>query len=330
MKKNIQVDSIRQYKKAPSWQIFFELEDDLSRVWQIPMHYLTKASDTLNKIIYKLKLDKIIPTKEKKQTHFAVLMNPDYHRLYLNKKNVACFIVDYWKKYDINLFNKNFKDFSIVYLASLEAITFLKNNGCSLNLQHLAFSIADKHLSLFHQIVEKDIDVIQIGRKNLLLDEMMLQYCKENPTVNYVHRIIEDGKNIYYSTKYGKIGELHTREALLTIMCRAKISIVSSPGLDGGDWKTGGLNPVTVRVLESAIAKCYMLGRFAHNEDYDYFGLKDLIFEVEDNYEHFKQVLENLLQKESFELGNQYEQFLQLHLNSVRAKQIQDDVDGLN
>ena len=92
------IDTNRSYEKWPSWQIFHELEDDISSITKAPLHDLDPFSEKIKKILFKFKLaPPSLPLMENPCT-FCVMINPDYHRLYLNKKNVAAYIVDYWVK----------------------------------------------------------------------------------------------------------------------------------------------------------------------------------------------------------------------------------------
>ena len=134
---------------------------------------------------------------------------------------------------------------------------------------------------------------------------------------------MENGENIYYSTINGKIGKLETRTDLLNTLSRAKIAIVTSPGIDGGELRTGGFNPVTPRIFEAAIGKCFLIGKYEKNVEFYSFGLDNLV-EMPTSYNEFEQIVSNKLQV-PFNLHQAYQQFLERNLNSKRVAQILSD-----
>ncbi|MEZ5027001.1 MAG: hypothetical protein R2739_10540 [Chitinophagales bacterium] len=106
-------------------------------------------------------------------------------------------------------------------------------------------------------------------------------------------------------------------------MSRAKIAIVTSPGIDGGELRTGGFNPVTPRIFEAAIGKCFLIGKYEKNVEFYSFGLDNLV-EMPTSYNEFEQIVSNKLQV-PFNLHQAYQQFLERNLNSKRVAQILSD-----
>lgn len=318
-----QVDSLRGFHHTPSYQIFYEFEEDVANYLKIPVFEFSSKRAKFFKAIYKLPFRQALPVNPFKKMSFFVMMNPDFHRFYLYKKKTIPYIIDYWAKYGIEKFNKDFKAFPWIYIYSWDSMEYLQNNGCTLPLKHLQLSISDRwYHQYFDKKIEKDIDIIQIGRKNHLLEKFIFEFIEKYPQYNYVHRKLIDGKNIYYSTKEGVIGTLDTRADYFELLSRAKISIVSTPGLDG-DQKTGGINPVTARVLESAACKCHMIGRFVENNEFHKFEIAKAVHNIQ-SYEEFEQYALKALQ-EGFNKTDIYRTLLLKNLNSVRAEQIKRD-----
>lgn len=317
-----QIDSIRSFENYPSYLILYEFEDDLAAEENIPIRLLPKFKYILGKLIYKSVTNLLIKRIKPPGYIFSVMMTPDYHRLYFNKTNVVPYVIDYWKRYD-ELFEKHFINFPVVYISGLEVYEYLKSKRTKVKIKHLPLSISDKHMSLFQREVIKDIDIINVGRKNKIIDAYIQQYLSKYPDTNYVHREMENGQNIYYSSLYGKLGKLETREDLLQTIARAKIAIVTSPGIDGGEERTGGFNPVTPRVFEAAVGKCYMMGRYEKNEEFYSFGL-DAFVEMPDSFDDFERMVTDKLNK-PFDLYDAYHSFLQANLNSKRIEQIKND-----
>jgi hypothetical protein len=317
-----QIDSIRSFEQYPSYLILYEFEDDLSKQLNIPIHELSKYKYTFGKIYYKLLKKTLSKKKDKINLIFSIMMTPDYHRLYIEKSNVVPYIIDYWKRYD-EMFEKYFVQFPVVYISGLEVYEYLKSKNTQVNIKHLPLSISDKCLGFFNQEIEKNIDIINIGRKNKVIDNYIQEYLTKYPNTNYVYREMENGENIYYSTIFGRIGKLESRNDLLQTLSQSKIAIVTSPGIDGGEERTSGFNPVTPRVFEAAIGKCYMIGRYFMNKEFYDFGLDDIV-DLPNNYEEFELAV-NLKLNTAFNLHEKYNTFLNANLNSKRNEQISKD-----
>lgn len=319
----IQIDSIRAFEQYPSYLILYELEDDVSNTLQIPIRNIPKLRYTFGKLIYKSVSNFYVKRKKPEGFIFSVMMTPDYHRIYINKTNVIPYIIDYWKRYD-EMFEKYFVHFPVVYISGLEVFEYLKAKKTKVNIKHLPLSVSDKLLSVFNDKKEKTIDIINVGRKNKTIDAYIKQYLLKYPDTNYVHREMENGENIYYSTINGKIGKLESRNDLLQTLSQSKIAIVTSPGIDGGEERTTGFNPVTPRVFEAAIGKCYMIGRYEQNKEFYDFGLDKLV-EIPTSYDDFEIIVNQKLNT-SFNLDEKYNAFLQANLNSKRIEKLVSDL----
>ncbi len=58
-----------------------------------------------------------------------------------------------------------------------------------------------------------------------------------------------------YEDKQANLG------SYINLLRASKISFYSTPGIDGGEKRTGGFNPVTPRYLELLSAQCQLLGK---------------------------------------------------------------------
>lgn len=319
----VQIDSIRKFEQYPSYLILYELEDDLAASQHIPLHPLSKWKYNFGKLVYKSVANFVLKKSTPPGYIFSIMMTPDYHRLYLNKSNVIPYIIDYWKRYD-ELFEKHFVHFPVVYISGLEVYEYLKSKRTRVHIKHLPLSISDRHLSIFEKEVPKDIDIINVGRKNKVMDEFIQQYLQKYPATNYVHREMENGENIYYSSRDGRLGKLESRTELLQTLARAKVAIVTSPGLDGGEARTGGFNPVTPRIFEAAIGKCHMVGKYEKNAEFYQFGLDKLV-DMPDSFNAFEYTINEKLQI-PFDKKEAYAAFLQSNLNSRRIEQLMQEI----
>ncbi len=80
----------------------------------------------------------------------------------------------------------------------------MKSKGCQ-NVYFIHRCVSDQYFT--QEVPAKDIDVIQIGRKNPVMHQFMLDYCKEHPDVEYIFQS-EDASLNYNSTTRGNIGKI--------------------------------------------------------------------------------------------------------------------------
>lgn len=185
------------------------------------------------------------------------------------------------------------------------------NNGA----KYIPLSVSDIYLS--DENYNKDIDVIQIGRKNIMLHEFMVRYCKEHPEVEYVYQEKIDTKLCYISTTRGQLdGDFMTRKDYISLLQRSKISLISSPHVDA--IEKDGVDWITPRVFESAISKCHLIGRYSANEEASLIGLDKICPNIQTYAQFCIEIEKNLF-------SNYYEDeinFAKKHLTSERAKEI--------
>lgn len=149
----------------------------------------------------------------------------------------------------------------------------------------------------------KNIDVLQIGRKNEILHSFMLRFTTSHPSVEYVYK--QDCSNNYISTTRGDIGPLESRNDYMNMLRNAKICLVSSPLADS----TPDMDFITPRVYEAAMSYCYMLGRFTKNEEFTEVKL-DKVVDMVDDYETFSFLLQDYLNRDRFNRCDDYNKFL--------------------
>ncbi|OON67485.1 hypothetical protein B0919_17790 [Hymenobacter sp. CRA2] len=126
-----------------------------------------------------------------------------------------------------------------------------------------------------------------------------------------------NGEFYYESNKNGIIGKFQSREKYLELLRASRISFYSTPGIDGGEVRTGGFNPVTPRYLELLSAQCRLIGKYPDNEETEFYELKKVCPSV-GSYEEFEQVMLRYLNddKPSFDT---HRAILDKHYTSCRA-----------
>lgn len=219
-----------------------------------------------------------------------------------------------------------FKKSKFIFVTNLEVYEYLKQSSLSTKMVYLPLSISDSYYK--KELPNKDLDVLQMGRQNPVLHNWMLEIIRKYPHIEYIYSHKNGNVHGYFSTTKGWLGPIDNRQDFMQLLSRAKISLLSSPGIDGGEIRTGGFNPVTPRFYESAINYCYMVGRYP-KEALDFVNCK--ISQVCQHFENYSAFEEAILQMIAtpFNLRSEYDQFIQQHLTSRRATVIRKTLEQL-
>lgn len=105
-------------------------------------------------------------------------------------------------------------------------------------------------------------------------------------------------------------------------MRASKVSFYSTPGLDGGEKRTGGFNPVTPRFLELLSAQCRLLGRYPKNEKTDFYELPKVCPNV-GSYDEFEATLLGYLNDTDTSFAA-HREVLDKHYTSRRAQELRE------
>ena len=248
--------TIRDTPQPYYWDIVFEWEDELSKSLRVPLVPVGKKFDKvykpswlrkiLNRVNWYSRMDRFF--HKPKDFYLAFHIGSPGVYSFFTRQNVIPLIIDFWKNESIERFERVFCNAKVVLITSLEAFVYLKAVGCSLPLEHLALSIPDDWLKSGDS--HRDVDIVQFGRQNSKLTEFALKLIVEHPDIDYVYAE-KQGNNVRLkSTKRGWLGEGANRKSFEAILRRAKVSLVSAPGIDGDEARTGGFSPVTPRFLE--------------------------------------------------------------------------------
>jgi len=292
----------------PSLQLIHEWEDVFSANLKLPFVPYT--------------LDNMY-TLAKRSGSYDLAFVPVFRHIecYLPNTNTIPILVDCWRQ-DIDRFEELCSGFPLVYVTSLEAYREIMALGFSGNLLYMPLSISDSQRCM--ALPEKRIDVIQYGRRNPVLDGWMHRYLIKYPTVSYVTTDYDEvGKVKIISNHHGVIGDCPDRQTLMNALGMARVSLVSSPGMDNSK-DTGGYNPVAPRFFEGAAKYCYMLGRYPKNEEFVYCGVDD-VCECVEEYDQFEDRLNGMLTKR-FDRFDEYRLFLNMHVTSRRVATFLRDV----
>lgn len=320
--------SARKYHKEHFYDLVYEWENLLSQ--KMPALLLCLSG------IFYMRFFRCVPLlKSFLTTDLSVVfeMTPELKHHIFNKNNIVPIIIDWyiWKPSDLVLFQKQYKNNRGVIVTSCQVYDFLVNskivNTSRYNVKHLALSISDKYEICATTKFSKIYDVIAIGRQNRVLSDYMRRYCASHSNINYIYRTKIDNKIIYVSTKEGIIGQLNSRAELFDIMCKTKVALYSTAGMDEEYQELyHGFHQVTPRFLEYLASGCHVISRFEDNSDTVYFQLEEMSYRV-NSYEEFERTLTALLSKE-VDLQT-YSQYLEKHYTSVRAAELRQILQTL-
>ncbi|QPH38355.1 glycosyltransferase family 1 protein [Pedobacter endophyticus] len=313
----------------PSWQIVYEWEDDFIEAMNL------KMVNAFKKIFFDNKLSRyfikkkyvnrlirnvdLITQRETKAIAFDLFPRPTFS--YITSCNVIPIIIDFWLTEDLDAFYENYQNCKFVCISSLEAYNYLKKKKCPLEIYHLPLSISDRYNNSDNFMSNKRFDLILAGRENLVLQSFLDIYKEQHPELNIVYRQIEDGKINFYSTKDGFLGNFNSRSDYFKLLTQCKIGFYSTPGIDGGEVRTGGANPVTPRFLELLSAGCRVVSRYQKNDDTEFYELENMTVNAL-TYEVFSETMDVYLNELEFP-KHKYETYLSKHYTSERVCQLQ-------
>lgn len=301
--RNIITDRLNN--RWPTWQMIHEWENVLSQELKAGLKPLTEDSLVTNNSYSDQDCDLIFITLASQLVDF------------IENNHLIPIVMDLYQK-DFELFRTCAARFPLVYVTSLQVHREMCNAGLD-NIRYLPFSVADKYLAWSRP--PKEIDLIQFGRTNPLLDEFMLHFLKRHTEIEYVTTCRLNGKIFFHSNKVGVLYESASRSIFMHTLARAKISLVSTPGMDNSR-ETNGLDAVSPRFYESIAARCHMVGRIPDNDEIELLGIRPLCSNI-NHFEEFEETVIQLLHTECNQ--NAYNSFLQRNVTSQRAKIILND-----
>lgn len=315
---SIKIRTQRNYQTWPSWDLVYEWEDVLAKELHASFVYESTSPD--NK--HKKNLSRFYRTLfAKRNTTLVFDMVP---LLYDNQQDaeetIPCIVDFYLKKEQMPLFEKAYSRNPMVLISSREAFDFLKKNDCKLNIEHFPLSISDKYRITPDTCIEKEYDLVLMGRQNPVLESFLKQYEKEHSSFRYVYRRECESGKFCYSTSDGEaLGNIDTREQYWRIMRKGRCALYSTPGMDGGESRTNGFNQVTPRFLEIIACGCHVIARYRPNSDTEFYELDNFCPSIED-YSSFERILDNALNTEVD--MDVYANYLSKHYTSVRGRQL--------
>lgn len=315
----VRIFTERAYETWASWHVIYEWEDVFAKNG-IPLLY--------NSWNFPRRLYRFIERKlgvhpyfrwnpEKVNVQICFLMAPPHARKFFTENTIPIYV-------DVSLNElpeiiRQTKNLPIYFVTSYCAYEILREKFHDKKCVYLPFSVSDRYVKQTKS-PHRDIDILQLGRKNRKLHEWALEYAKKHADVDYVYQT-QDASLTYESTIHGNIGRLDTRETFMSMLSRARISLVSSPAFDGGRNFGEGFDFFTPRFFESAAMGCYMLGRYSMNKEAGKLNIASVCPFVE-NQAKFVSLVDERLQATSFLQEGAYKKFLEENRTSKRVEEL--------
>lgn len=284
----------------PSWLMVYEWEDILAR------ELGTRVID----------YDEWERTRDAARSDYGyelcIVMLPDSLDRFPCHGRFVPVVMDVWRK-DLESFIRQIERLELVFVTSLEAFRILQDRGCG-QVAYLPYSFPDQYL--LEELPEKDVDIIQFGRTNPVLDNYMRQLLQRFPDLNYVTTVHHQGTLFFHSSRFGLLEASDTRDRFMAMLRRSTISLVSTAGMDGSR-DTGGFDPVSPRFYESIGCFCRLIGRFPETEEFELLGLNTIAERV-DSYQQFERLVSGYF-GQAFDRKQEYQAFLRQHTTGARA-----------
>lgn len=187
------------------------------------------------------------------------------------------FIIDYFlPEAELPRFVEIFRDSGMLIVSSKQVEEYLAEKVPELKAVHVPLSLSDKYAPKADEVIEKDIDLAFIGRKNPIWDKWIQQYLSTHPELKVVEkRKNRNGGFVACDIHTGEeVAPLDSREDYMNLLHRTRVFPYSTPGIEGDSKSTNGFHPVTPRFLEAVASGCNILLRYSPNADTDFYELE--------------------------------------------------------
>lgn len=299
----------RRYEQWPSFHVVYEWEDILAEYFNIPIIELKR--NIVTRFFNKFTIHSSF-SYDFDNWNIAIIMCPERNRRYVGKNIIPIYLDA--NESNIGLLREAVANLPLYFVTSMEIWRKLRDSGDE-RCYYIPLSISDKYRS--DLILNKTIDIIQVGRRNSVLHEWALKYCEKHKETNYVY---SSGKNLgYSSTLYGDLEEVVGRQAYIELLKKSKISLVSTPGHDGERHSGMVVDCFTPRFYEGAISWCYLVGRYVHNEEAERLKINMVCDHVE-TYDEFEDYMTEYINSKWFLKKENYETFIGENVTSKRAE----------
>ena len=313
----------RGYNQWPSWDIVFEWEDIFRESLNLTFSYEPAVNRYAKRIPLPL-LTRLLHTSD---PAFIFQMSADMRGGY-DKRNIVPCIVDFFVDPKRLPFFYHFnRHHPLLLVSSAEAVQYLADRKCPLPVFHLPLSLPDPYAFDPSCLCGKAYDLLLAGRTSPVLLEYTERYAERHPDFVYVRRVVENGEFKGYTSRGECVGGLGTRAQYMALMRQSRVGLYATPGIDGGEERTRGFNPVTPRFLELVSGGCHILARYPKNPDTDYYELPAFGPSI-DSFEQFEAAMDQALSHD-VDAGF-YASYLAKHYTSVRCETLKQILKSNN
>lgn len=239
------------YGNPPSFDVMEEFEDTICKVYP-KLEYVSNNSImsplVLKALITKIGISTRALTLNNKINYLSIQMGPDFGKILpycLRSKNSYAYFFDIWPKFfdEMENFLTN-SSINHVFLSSQYTTNYFNLKGYE-NVSWIPEGISPQ-IYKYCSFKEKDIDVLELGRKFQSIHEKIRGVLEDN------------SKKHFYEKTNGEIVFPNKKDFILG-MARSKISICF-PKSETHPDVAGKINTMTNRYLQSMASKCLIVG----------------------------------------------------------------------
>lgn len=257
----IKILTERKYNKGMSRQVVYEWEDDISNELSVPFVYMDSYKmHPVARAFRKLHIRKSIVWETDKDALIFFAMNIDLLRIVAwSTPNVIPILLDVTldeidELYELTM---NLPIFWVTAMKIKEAL-LKKHPGCK--VCYIPQMASDKHLQ---DSLNKEISLIQFGRRNPVLHEFAVKYVDAHKGTSYLYRcdVPTEGmerRKDGISEKFGVVGE---RKEFVSLLQKSTICLCSTPLMDNTRNFGEGVDFLTARWYEAVMSRCFIVAR---------------------------------------------------------------------
>lgn len=257
----IKILSERGYNKGISRQVVYEWEDDISKKLNFPIEYMDSyKKHPVARLLRKLRISKPIAWNDDDDIYIFFAMNIDLLRIitwYI--PNVIPILLDVTLDEIDELYNLT-QNLPVFWVTALKIKESLVQKYPDCMVCYMPQMASDRYLS---ETTQKEISIIQFGRRNPVLHEFALEYVNTHSGTTYVYRCDDSQKGMekYENGSKVSIGKIKHREEFISLLRKSKICLCSSPLMDSTRNFGEGIDFLTARWYEAIINRCYIIAR---------------------------------------------------------------------
>lgn len=270
---HLEILTERKTNHSFSHQVLYEWEDDFRKIFNcsyVNMDIINKCY--IGKLMNMLKIYYPIIWEKNKNVKIYLCMNVKHLKIAAwHYKNIMPIIFDVTVD-DLPYLIRLTRHLPCYFVTALSIYNMVRNRYPKSNIYYIPQSISSAYIG-YADSVDKDIDFIQFGRKDKILHECAIKYCKLHTGYKYIYRkedYVLDSEMVMYSDgKEKKIGIIASREEFMSYLGRSRFALCSTPLASGARSFGDGIDFLTARWYESLIAGCHILGHWSEQADHE-------------------------------------------------------------